>query len=165
MDGIWFSVAIACLLSIYYSLCNVWLLYRPFKIILSKSSKKLLKEYAVLQQRGENINQQSVESQTFKIPVKSIKQVRKEILEMSSLSRFIKSMEESIFIRLPIVVITVVLTIAIFNESIISFGYIVIVMLLMTDLVRLSANNENSESFRKKLRWVLVPYLLLDVLS
>ena len=84
---------------------------------------------------------------------------------MSAFYRFIKSMEESIFIRLPIVVITVILTIAIFNESIISFGYIVIVMLLMTDLVRLSANNENSESFRKKLRWVLVPYLLLDVLS
>lgn len=75
-----------------------------------------------------------------------------------------KSGEENLFIRLPIVMISTILAISIFNESIVSFGYILIVMLLMIDLVSLSASKDRSASLSFKLKWLLLPYLLLDVL-
>ena len=65
---------------------------------------------------------------------------------------------------MPLVMISIILAIAIFNESIIAFGYILIVMLLMIDLVRLSASKDGSASLIFKLKWILLPYLLLDVL-
>ena len=60
--------------------------------------------------------------------------------------------------------ISTILAVAIFNESIISFGYILIVMFLMIDLVRLSASKDRSDSLSFKLKWLLLPYLLADVL-
>ena len=38
LQGIWFDVSVAWTVSIYYSLCNLWLLFRPYKIIQSKKS-------------------------------------------------------------------------------------------------------------------------------
>jgi len=37
--------------------------------------------------------------------------------------------------RFPIIMISIILAVAIFNETVISFGYIVIVMALMRDLL------------------------------
>ena len=60
--------------------------------------------------------------------------------------------------------ISIILAIAIFNESIISFGYVLIVMLLMIDLFGLSKNKDYSDKLSFKLKWILLPYLLSDVL-
>ena len=63
--------------------------------------------------------------------------------------------------RFPIIMISIILAVAIFNETVISFGYIVIVMALMRDL--LSKSNDYTQNISFKLKWILLPYLLLDV--
>lgn len=55
-----------------------------------------------------------------------------------------RACEESLYIRFPIVMISIILSIAIFNESVISFGYVLIVMLLLIDLMRRPSDKEFS---------------------
>ena len=61
--------------------------------------------------------------------------------------------------------VSLILAIAIFNESIISLGYLLIVMLLMIDLLGLSKSNDYyAQKLSFKLKWILMPYLILDAL-
>ena len=108
--------------------------------------------------------EQQDSQRTNKVKEKTIKMVTKEIKLQSSKYRFVKACQENLFIRLPILVISFILAIAIFNESLISFGYVIIVMLLIIDLLGLSQSKECSDKLSFKLKWILLPYLLLDVL-
>ena len=44
--SIWWDVLVVWTVSIYYSLVNLWILFRPVKIVLSGTAKTKLKEYA-----------------------------------------------------------------------------------------------------------------------
>ena len=48
VNGIWWDFSVIIAISIYYSVCNLWLLFRPIKIVLSKTSKAKLREYQTL---------------------------------------------------------------------------------------------------------------------
>ena len=62
----------------------------------------------------------------------------KDIKNQTSKYRFVKACQESLFIRLPILVVIFILAIALFNESVVSLGYVIIAMALMIDLIGLS---------------------------
>ena len=45
LNGIWWDVFVSSIISVYFSLCNLWMIFRPIKIVLSKKSKAQLEEY------------------------------------------------------------------------------------------------------------------------
>ena len=59
--------------------------------------------------------------------------------------------------------ISIILIAALFNESLISFGYVLIVMLLITDLYQLGIHKNYSDRLSFKLKWIILPYLLIDM--
>ena len=81
-----------------------------------------------------------------------------------SQNKWVSSCEESLYIRFPIVMVSLILAIAIFNETVISLGYLLIAMLLIIDLFGLSESDNYAKKLSFKLKWILLPYLLLDVL-
>ena len=65
-DRLWRDLVVICMVSVYFSLCNLWLVFRPVKIVLSKTSKTKLKEYQSLLNDAD-------------LKTKSIDQVKKEL--------------------------------------------------------------------------------------
>ena len=52
LNGIWWDVTVIFAVSIYFSLCNLWLLFRPVKVVLSKTSKAKLQELRQLSSKS-----------------------------------------------------------------------------------------------------------------
>lgn len=58
------------------------------------------------------------------------------------MNKWVKSCEESLYIRFPIVMVSLILAIAIFNESVVSLGYLLIDMILIIDLLSLTKSQD-----------------------
>ena len=59
--------------------------------------------------------------------------------------------------------VSIILAISLFNESIISFGYVLIVMLILFDVISIHQRTDKSQRLAAKLKWILLPYLLIDL--
>lgn len=104
LNGIWIDFIMTVVVSIYFSLCNFWMLYRPIKVILSKETEKKLRQYSKITRR-----------ETGKNSYKSLKHVSRDLKLQFGMSKFSKAWSETIYTTFPIILIAFTLAISIFN--------------------------------------------------
>ena len=80
------------------------------------------------------------------------------------MSKLIKSWSETLYETFPIMLIAFTLAISIFNQSILSFGYIIFVMILVFDNIHFLKSDRGQDRLRNILKYFMLPYLLLDIL-
>ena len=142
------TVAVA----IYFSLCNFWMLFRPVKVIRSEETEKKLRQYAkiVCLESGKKY--------------KSMKHLTRDLKQQFGMSKMMKSWSHMLYETFPILLIAFTLAISIFNQSILSFGYIIFVMILVFDNIQFLKNTEGQDRLHKTLKYFMLPYLLIDIL-
>ena len=67
LNGIWIDFTMTCVVAVYFSLCNFWMLFRPVKLTQSAETQKKLKKYAKI-----------IQEETGKAP-KSLKHLKREL--------------------------------------------------------------------------------------
>ena len=75
----------------------------------------------------------------------------------------IKNWSETLYTTFPIMLIAFTLAISIFNQSILSFGYIIFVMVLVIDNIQFFKNRREKNRLYKTLKYFMLPYLLVDI--
>ena len=75
-----------------------------------------------------------------------------------------KSWSENLFTTFPILLIAFTLAISIFNQSILSFGYILFVLVLVFDNLNFFKRSEETNRLYYTLKYFMLPYLLIDIL-
>lgn len=80
------------------------------------------------------------------------------------MSKLIKSWSETLYTTFPIVLIAFTLAISIFNQSILSFGYIIFVMILVFDNINFLKQRQGQDRLYLTLKYFMLPYLLIDIL-
>ena len=75
-----------------------------------------------------------------------------------------KSWSENLFTTFPILLIAFTLAISIFNQSILSFGYIIFVLVLVLDNLNFFKRSEETNRLYYTLKYFMLPYLLIDIL-
>lgn len=74
-----------------------------------------------------------------------------------------KSWTETIYTTFPILLIAFTLAISIFNQSILSFGYIIFVMVLVVDNIKFLKDIQDKNRLETTLKYFMLPYLLVDI--
>ena len=67
------------------------------------------------------------------------------------------------FKTFPLYLISFTLAISIFNKSILSFGYIIFVMVIIANLTDFFESDAGSKRLYNTLNYFLMPYLLFDI--
>lgn len=80
------------------------------------------------------------------------------------MSKLMKSWTETLYTTFPIMLIAFTLAISIFNQSILSFGYIVFVMVLTIDNIQFLKKRGDKDRLYTTLKYFMLPYLLIDIL-
>ena len=75
-----------------------------------------------------------------------------------------KSWSENLFTTFPILLIAFTLAISIFNQSILSFGYIIFVLILVFDNINFFKRSDETNRLYYTLKYFMLPYLLIDIL-
>ena len=75
-----------------------------------------------------------------------------------------KSWSENLFTTFPILLIAFTLAISIFNQSILSFGYIIFVLILVLDNINFFKRSDETNRLYYTLKYFMLPYLLIDIL-
>ena len=165
MNGIWIDFTMTVIVALYFSICNFWMLFRPIKVTQSDETKKKLEQYRKIMIR---------ETGNKKYHRKTQKQLIKELKQQFGMSKLIKAWSETIYTTFPILLIAFTLAISIFNTSILSFGYIVFVTILVFDNIGFMQKDDHvvvddgEKEPKVTLYWILkyfmLPYLLIDIL-
>lgn len=79
------------------------------------------------------------------------------------MSKLIKGWSEALYTTFPIILIAFTLAISIFNQSILSFGYIIFVMILVFDNINFLKQREGQDRMYTILKFFMLPYLLVDI--
>lgn len=172
LNGVWIDFAMSVVVAIYFSFCNFWMLYRPVKIVRSEETEEKLRQYAKI-----------MRIETGK-KYKKFKHVARDLKQQFGMSKLVKGWQESLFETFPIILIAFTLAISIFNQSILSFGYIIFVMILVFDSIKFLNKGKRSENIMSQqerdeqslqdrsknnrlmttLKYFMLPYLLFDIL-
>lgn len=152
LNGLWIDFTMTVAVAIYFSICNFWVLFRPTKVKNSESTDRKLEEYARL-----------LSFETGR-PPQQTKQLKRLLKQQFGMSKCIKSWAETLYLTFPILLIAFTLAISIFNTSILSFGYIIFVMVLVFDNIRFLKHEQGQARMLCILKYCMLPYLLVDIL-
>ena len=152
LNGIWIDFVMVIIVAFYLQICNFWVIFYPVKIELSRSTIEKMKRYAEL------------ESERSGNRIKTIKQTKKDLKIQFGMSKTIREWQENLFKTFPLYLITFTLAISIFNKSILSFGYIVFVMILINNIKNFYKRWDVNDELYYILNYLLMPYLLFDIL-
>ena len=150
LNGIWLDFTMTVAVAIYFSLCNFWMLFRPVKVILSDETMLKLKQYQriIFRETGKQTK---------------LKHVKRDLKQQFGMSKLIKGWSEALYTTFPIILIAFTLAISIFNQSILSFGYIIFVMILVFDNINFLKQREGQDRMYTILKFFMLPYLLVDI--
>ena len=121
MNGLWIDFIVTVLVAVYFNTCSFWILFRPIKIIMSKKTQELLFEYDKQLNEGGNRKKRSAN------------QILSDLKVQIRTQKLTRDCTNSIFTFFPMLMISFTLAVSIFNQSLLSFGYMVFVMILIED--------------------------------
>ena len=154
MNGLWIDFVVTILVAVYFNTCSFWLLFRPNKIIMSQTTKDLLQQW-------NRIANEDNEAKRRRTPEQILSDIKVQI----GLSHVTKVWGEYIFTYFPMIMIAFTLAVSIFNQSLLSYGYMIFVMVLIEDSKSFFKTEEGGHArLHFILKYLLLPYLLLDIL-
>ena len=156
MNGMWIDFAVTVLVAIYFNTCSFWILFRPIKIVMSKKTEEMLLQY------DKYVNDDCRNETRKKRPAKQILSDLKVQIRVSQITR---EWGNFIFTFFPMLMISFTLAVSIFNQSLLSFGYMLFVMFLIEDSKNFFKTEEGGHKrLHFILKYLLLPYLLVDIL-
>ena len=153
MNGLWIDFIVTLLVAVYFNTCSFWLLFRPIKIIMSKKTEEKLLEY------------HKYANDDYCQKRRTAKQILSDVKVQIGLAHITKVWGEYIFTYFPMIMIAFTLAVSIFNQSLLSFGYMIFVMILIEDSKYFFKTEEGGHiRLNFILKYLLLPYLLIDIL-
>ena len=135
----------------YFSMYNFWMLFRPVKVVRSEETEQKLRQYAKIMRLESGKK------------YKSMKHLTGDLKQQFGMSSLIKGWSATLYETFPILLIAFTLAISIFNQSILSFGYIIFVMILVFDNIQFLKKKDGQDRLHKTLKYGMLPYLLIDI--
>jgi len=151
LNGIWIDFTMTVIVAVYFSLCNFWMLFRPVKVTQSETTQQRLKTYAKILQQ-----------ETGRKP--NHKNLKRDLKQSFGMSKCIKGWAVTLYTTFPILLVAFTLAISIFNRSVLSFGYIIFVMMLVYDNINFLKQRASQDRTYAILKYLMLPYLLFDIL-
>ena len=154
MNGLWLDYLVTILVYLYFNTTNLWLLFKPIKVTRSENTRAMLARYAqITREPGDPPP-----------PPRTMKQVIRDLKQQVDITQSTHAWQSVIFTIFPLLMIAFTLAVSIFNKSLLSFGYIIFVMFLIEDSKYFFKEWASKERLLFILEYMLLPYLLFDIL-
>jgi hypothetical protein len=150
----WMDFTVVMLMYFYLNNYSIWIIKKDFKIVRSEKTQRLLLEYQTL------LTPFGMNSGEF-----NAKELAKELQNERSMIRLFNFMCEILYTNFALIMIFFLMLTSVFSLNYIALGYFFFSMILIHNYRNFFQDSNARDRQMIILKWFLLPYLLLDILT
>ena len=145
---------VVMLMYFYLNNYSIWIIKKDFKIVRSEKTQRLLLEYQTL------LTPFGMNSGEF-----NAKELAKELQNERSMIRLFNFMCEILYTNFALIMIFFLMLTSVFSLNYIALGYFFFSMILIHNYRNFFQDSNARDRQMIILKWFLLPYLLVDILT
>jgi len=150
----WMDFTVVMLMYFYLNNYSIWIIKKDFKIVRSEKTQRLLLEYQTL------LTPFGMNSGEF-----NAKELAKELQNERSMIRLFNFLCEILYTNFALIMIFFLMLTSVFSLNYIALGYFFFSMILIHNYRNFFQDSNARDRQMIILKWFLLPYLLLDILT